>query len=191
LINQATSVLCNHMKRLQVGVPKQVTIMFAMVVMGVLLGVVLASHGSVSGKSGAVEFKGASDSQSGGVTSDEHSTQTHGVVAPSAAGGVGTSPSASRPAQQIAPAEPVGTPPASGTSAVVAVSASLSDWTAPVSDTRPNSVPGGTVQYRYCTWTYSEGSTKQKLYQDWYHWPGVSSMADPTYDCTVANAPPA
>lgn len=87
------------------------------------------------------------------------------------------------------------TPSGESAPAVVAVSATLSDWSAPVpapSITKPDGTEiTYTVSYQYCVWTYSDGST-QKLVYATRHIPGpggIFSYNDPAYDCTVATAP--
>lgn len=106
------------------------------------------------------------------------------------------------------PATPA-TPPApqKNSTPIIALSAVLSDWTQPQpTDSKfglgcrdTSRCPGGYtayptfVQYRYCIWTYSDNSTQQKLYEDWYWSPNTSMqiIPEPLIDCTITNAPAA
>jgi hypothetical protein len=47
------------------------------------------------------------------------------------------------------------------------------------------------VQYRYCIWTYTDGSTQQRVYQTWFHTVGggMAIGPDSVIDCTIAAAP--
>lgn len=83
------------------------------------------------------------------------------------------------PAQQEADQQP----------AVTAVDTETSDWSAPIPNPNPNATPNGTEQYKYCVYTYSDGSTQQRVYQTKDSWPGITSVTDPGFDCTVATAP--
>lgn len=85
--------------------------------------------------------------------------------------------------------------------AVTAISAQVTAWSNPVPAATPISATQTMVSYRYCVWTYSDGSTQQATYQTRYGTAdptasnvttiGVSSVVDPTYDCTIASAPAA
>lgn len=80
---------------------------------------------------------------------------------------------------------------------MTAVSAHVSGWSDPQPTDSKFSIgqdPLPTiVQYRYCLWTYSDGSTQQQVYQTKYSTTSGNDgmMADPAYDCTVDNAPAA
>ncbi|HVB24134.1 MAG TPA: hypothetical protein VNG51_19505 [Ktedonobacteraceae bacterium] len=83
------------------------------------------------------------------------------------------------------------TPSASTTPAVTAVSATLSDWSAPVDGPGGTMIEPSTVQSQYCIFTYSDSSTKSILhatravYAD-----GLRSEGEGAA-CTIANAPAA
>lgn len=90
---------------------------------------------------------------------------------------------------------------------VTAISAAISGWSAPVPTdskfglqcTNPSQCQPGTTQlptvilYRYCIWTYSDGSTQQQTYDSKYSTLSGDKVIynESTYDCTVANAPAA
>jgi hypothetical protein len=71
----------------------------------------------------------------------------------------------------------------------MAISASFSGWTTPVVDQRnPNELDS----YEYCTYTYSDGSTKQLQvaeHDTFTNDPHITVTAGAPGDCTMASAP--
>lgn len=89
----------------------------------------------------------------------------------------------------------VNTPEADVPNSVVATGVTLTGWSDPESTDSKFSIcttPLLTVvRYRYCTWTYSDGSTQQQTYITKYSTVSGSQVvrSDPGFDCTVSNAP--
>jgi hypothetical protein len=51
-------------------------------------------------------------------------------------------------------------------------------------------IGGSTIQYRYCVYGYSDGSTQQREYGSKTTFSGgVAALEDPSFDCTIASAP--
>lgn len=203
------------MKHPQIDVPKQAMITPVLIVFSVLVGMAIASHGSVPPKRNAVNFKSAGASQHSSPAPAVQSTR-HGS-APQVAADSTTAPlisskssgsSGAAPVSESQPSAPA-PQPTSHIAAVIAVNAIITDW----SDPQPTDSKFGlgcrdssgsctpiawptVVQYRYCIWTYSDDSTRQRIYATQYSTvDGAtgsvtgSAFIEPTYDCTVANAP--
>lgn len=70
---------------------------------------------------------------------------------------------------------------------VVAVSATVSDWSAVVTH-----ADGSAEQDKYCVYTYSDDTTQQVLYENRISYAGgVRVLPEPLFDCTLVNAPAA
>lgn len=72
---------------------------------------------------------------------------------------------------------------------VTAVSATLSDWTAPVPGLSGSAIEPSTVQYQYCTYAYSDGTTQNVLHdtKTTYNDGVIGDSAG--LPCTLDNAP--
>jgi cytoskeletal protein RodZ len=127
-------------------------------------------------------------------------TTSSAPTAPAADPSTTTTSSSSAPANTTPPADPTPAAPA-----VTAVSAAVTGWSDPqptdskfglgcpdLSRCPSGYTPSPTVvSYRYCIWTYSDGSTRQQEYETKYSTVSgdMSVVDDPALDCTVANAP--
>jgi len=172
-------------------IPKHVSLTTGTLVLAILLGVVIASHNPAPQPT-HVDFNETGITQPAEpapaeTTPAAATSITTPAVQAQAASADTTPPSV--------PAQNDPTPPADPPAPVVAVSAAVSDWSDPVpTDSRfgigTNPLPT-VVRYRYCLWTYSDGSTQKRTYAAKYSTVsgGMSYLDDPTYDCTVATAP--
>lgn len=116
-------------------------------------------------------------------TSDSPTTSSpDSTSSPSAGSGVSSSTNTGSTSPSQAQSQDV--------AGVTAVSATLSDWSAQVS--QPQMKPSGTTRSdEMCVWTYSDGSTQSKLYRsNYYNASGtLIGGTGSAFDCTIADAP--
>src|SRR5579863_3322578 len=163
--------------------PKRALFTLGTIAPALLLGIVITSHGPLSTAPTPLDATKSSLTQTvDPAPTDDSSAPSSDATTPPAPTDQASAPTddqSAAPSGQQQVQTDTGTdptPPADPPAAPVATSAALSDWTAPVPGTRPNATAGGMVQYRYCVYTYSDGSTQEQLYQTKYTSQGVSAM---------------
>lgn len=184
------------MKMTRILNPKTAAVSFTSLALAFIGGMALVSHPAAQP---VHTFKSAADTTTVQLATDPSSQTTTQTVPTTTTTDPNTSSSPTSTPSGTTTATDTSTttttsqsdPSAPAAPAVVAVSAELSDWSAPEPSTDPNQLPGTTFQTRYCRYTYSDGSTQQTLYQTTYTHDHVVAYTDPTFDCAVATAPAA
>ncbi len=186
------------------SIPKRALFTIGTIAPALLFGVVIAMHSPISAaptplniaKTSLTELAEPTTPDDSLAPSDNASTTQptdHTGTPTDARSATSDGQDQTRPDADSDPAPPTD-PPAS----VGATDAEVTDWSDAVpTDSLFSSggVPQPTVvNYRYCIWTYSDGSTQQQVYQTKYATaPGaaiaISSISYASFDCTVATAP--
>ena len=170
---------------------KRPLITLATAIPALLVGMIIASHPAPVSKPAAVDFRNTDLTVDDPAPADPKTDPAPSEPTPSEP--VPTdeqTPSLSdqQPAQ-------VNTPEVDFPDLVVATDATLTGWSDPQPTDSKFSVgttPSPTVvQYRYCVWTYSDGSTQQQTYSTRYSNASgsLSYETGPDFDCTLSTAP--